>query len=75
MKLKVLGLLAVIIIALLFAFKSCSEPDIAALKVDPSKPKTVPGQPAPKKAGGMMETEDHPAPPGVKTGLEGGKKD
>ena len=50
--------------------------------VDPAAPTadTLRSQPvakagmAPGKSGNVMDTTVYPAPPGVKTGLEGGKK-
>jgi len=50
---------------------------------DPAAPtaETLASQPvasggmAPAKKGNTMDTTVYPAPPGVKTGLEGGKKD
>ena len=52
----------------------CSGPDPAAVTPDTlaSQPVAKPGQPI--KKGNVADTTVYPAPPGVKTGLEGGKK-
>jgi len=76
-RVRLSSVLLVLSVASAVILSGCSGPDPAAPKDSANaQPVAPPKAMSPKKAsGGVMDMTIYPAPAGVKTGVEGGKKD
>jgi hypothetical protein len=76
MKRKFNPVLLCVFVGLSVALAGCQKDDTQVVKATPLPPPNAgAGQGGKQGPGGVIDMSVHPAPAGVKTGLEGGKKD